>query len=142
MYQEDQISEYFTWLDALWLPTWKRMAIVNDGLTDQVKENMKLLFKKMDIVRDFVMRPIIVHCAYRPKIYNELVKGAAHSAHLAEGVGVAAVDFHVEDISCHEVQERLLPMLETWNMRMEDNGIDANWIHLDIGKPGSRYFKP
>lgn len=138
----DPISKYFTWKDALWLPKWNRMANESDGLTPQVLSNLKLLFDKMDIVRDFIQRPIIVHCAYRPLLYNQAIRGAKDSAHMALEPGVAAVDFNVRGMNCMPAKMEFLPMLEVWNMRLEKNGIDANWLHLDIGRTGKRYFNP
>lgn len=38
----------------------------------------------------------------------------------------------------------MLPVLDAWKIRMEDNGEGATWIHLDNRKPGpsGRYFPP
>jgi uncharacterized protein YcbK (DUF882 family) len=138
----ERISRHFTWKEALWLPQWKRMANEADGVTDQVLENLKILFQKMDLVREFIRRPVVVHCAYRPKLYNELVKGAPSSAHLALEPGVAAVDFNVDGLACMPTKIDFLPMLDIWDMRMERNGIEADWVHLDTGRKGIRYFRP
>lgn len=139
---EEKISRHFTYREALSLPRLGRMAGECDGLNESVVENLKTLFDKLDSVRDFIGHPIVVHCAYRSAVYNQEVGGAKDSAHMAKEPGVAAVDFHVEGMSCHDAQMKFLPMLEHWNMRMENNGSDPTWIHLDIGRAGHRYFKP
>ena len=144
-----KISKYFTVKEALWLNKWNRMANEQDGLNDTVKANLLSLFKKMDIIRDYIAKPIIVHVTYRPKEYNKLIGGATHSAHL-EGL---ACDFssditgdHVRNgQDCDKIKEMLIPCLEQWGLRLEDNGKGSGWCHVDLKEPGasgSRYFKP
>lgn len=134
---------HFTHRDALWLPQWSRMADAGDGLNDEIMANLIQLFQRMEKVREFVNAPIYVHCAYRPKMYNALVKGAKNSAHLTG----QAVDFDVHGRDCFGVRSELLMALklEELDLRMENNGQDANWVHLDTrGVPpgGNRFFIP
>jgi hypothetical protein len=137
-----KISDHFTYHEALYLPTWKRMADEADGYDAKVEDSLKVTFHKLDKVREYFGKPITVHVAYRPEAYNHLVHGAANSAHK---FGMA-VDFHVEGMTCDEVKKKILDdkMLDIWNMRMEDNGAGASWIHLDtrVPGPGGRFFKP
>jgi hypothetical protein len=140
---ESQISHWFSVKEALWLPTWNRMADENDGLDDNIKNNLTTLFAQMDHVREFFACPIVVHCAFRPAAYNQLVGGAKSSPHM-EGM---AVDFHVSEFNdgpgCDKVRELLEPSLEALQMRMEKNP-GGNWVHLDRREPGpgGRFFKP
>jgi uncharacterized protein YcbK (DUF882 family) len=57
-----------------------------------------------------------------------------------------AVDFVVKGMSCDDFKKKMLDeaKLDEWNLRMEDNGLGANWIHLDDKAPGpsGRFFKP
>lgn len=142
----DPISKHFTFHEALWLPSWSRHGDVTDGLDDQVLTNLGHIFGLMDQVRDEFGAPLIVHVAWRPEKYNELVKGAKNSAHLALA-GCAAVDFHVQGISCDEARKAILQrgLLDKLGLRMEDNGFGAPWVHLDsrVPIPGHpRFFKP
>ena len=141
MNPSDKISQHFTWKDALWLPQWNRMANEQDGLTEEIKNNLKALFVKMDTVRDYLDAPIIVHITYRPGAYNKLVNGAANSAHK---FGMAC-DFHVKDLSCDDARQQIEDdkKLIEWSMRMEKKPA-SNWIHLDTRDPGAgnRYFLP
>lgn len=134
--------KYFTWKEALWLPQWNRMADETDGVTDEVLENVKVTAQWMDQIRDYAGAPIRVHCWVRPTAYNALVKGAASSQHI---IG-KAVDFDVKGISCNDFQQKMLAdkKLEELNLRMEDNGPGAGWVHLDDRAPGpaGRFFKP
>jgi hypothetical protein len=142
------ISRHFSVHEALWLPKWGRLASAEDGLNDHVKEQLVRLADLMDEVRELLGVKVIVHCWYRPKRYNELTHGASGSAHQCEG-DWAAIDFHVRfegcevPASCSRARAALLPKLAEIGLRMENNGPDAVWIHLDTRPPvHSRYFKP
>jgi len=141
-----KISRSFTVRHALWLPKWGRLAGEHDGLDDAIKGELVKFFLIMDQVQDSLGVKMFIHCAYRPREYNALVKGATKSAHL--GFGAAACDFHVDltgylpgGPTCNHVRKLLRPQLIRFGLRMEDTP-DSDWIHLD-NKPGvNRYFKP
>ena len=154
---EDNIDgcEHFSWREALWLPSWNRAATEDDGLTQEILDNLKNTFKKMDKVREYFGKSISVHVSLRPMKYHkelyakqnadrkrnglEPLKVPMGSAHLS-GMGV---DFHVKGMKCAVARQKILDdgKLEEWGMRMED--IQGEWIHLDT-KPviSKRFFKP
>ena len=154
----EKISKYFTWGEALYLPSYNRMATEADGLTQEMLDQLKVTFTWMDKVREYFGKAIKVHIAWRSvqyhqDLYKEInakkrakgqpeVRVPTKSAHL-DGF---AVDFSVQGISCDEAKQRILDdnKLEEWNLRMEDNGKGAGWVHLDSKKPGpsGRFFKP
>lgn len=135
------ISKYFTWKEATFLPRWNRTAS-EEELTAEVRNNLIVLFSKMDSIRAHFGKPIHVHVAYRPKVYNALVGGASNSSHL---YGLA-VDFHVNGMDCDAARKSILDaeLLESLNLRMECNP-GSNWVHIDareVPHGGSRYFNP
>jgi hypothetical protein len=133
-----QITENFTVREALWLPRWNRLANEDDGLIEEHKNNLIVLFNKMETVRSFLKSPILVNIAYRPQEYNKLLEGAAtDSAHL---YGMA-VDWYISGVDCNWIRSQIVPYLDQWQLRCED--IPVNWVHLDIRPPiYQRYFKP
>lgn len=149
------VSRHFSVRNALWLPTWSRMAAEGDGLTPDAQAALLFLFQKMDLVADLLDKPIHTHVCFRPSIYNVQIGGASHSCHVARsegGVLLAAIDFDARDNtedspgqSCAETRTILEPKLEEWGLRMEDNGPGAPWIHLDtrpVPQGGNRVFLP
>lgn len=146
-----KISKYFTVKEALWLSDWNRMATAADGLDGTVKDNLVRVFQKMDLIRDLLARPTFVKSAYRPLAYNVAIGGATRSAHMANE-GAAAVDFWCDadkdgdkdGQDCDRIKGILMPKLELWGIRMEDNGGGARWVHIDTRAPGpaGRFFKP
>ena len=140
--QEDKVSSNFSVKDCLYLPQWNRLANEVDGLTDEIKDNLINLCAKMEVVRHFLGdKAIIVHCCYRPALYNALVKGAPNSSHK---IG-KAMDFHVEGLGsvegCLSVREILVPKLEEFELRCENHS--GSWCHVDFETPHpNRYFIP
>lgn len=140
-----KLSKHFTVKEAIWLPAWGRLANDADGLGEDAKAALIGMFWVMDKVREFVGLPIVVHCAFRPQLYNKLVGGAEKSAHMARmehGRLIAAVDFHAKGEPPNETRILLLPKLNELDVRMEDLP-GSNWVHVDTQRPGStRYFRP
>jgi uncharacterized protein YcbK (DUF882 family) len=156
---KSKISKYFTVKEALWLSELNRLAgLPEDDLTDEKKANLQKTFAWMDKVREWIGKPIKVTIAFRSLSYhldlyrriNEKRKAQGQpelrvpmkSSHLFGN----AVDFVVIGMDCDSVRQKILDekKLEEWNLRMEDNGKGANWVHLDdraVG-PGGRFFKP
>lgn len=140
-----KITPHFTVGDAIWLPSWGRLANDKDGLTDEIKSNLVKLCEKMELVRKFLGdKPIFVHCMFRSPEYNKLIGGAKQSAHL-EGL---AIDFHCgndsDNAGCDTTRTALMPKLLEWDLRMEDNSrlSKRNWVHIDMRPPNpNRYFK-
>lgn len=132
--------KYFTWHEALFLPTWK----VHVHPEPKHVPNIIDMAYKMDEIRDIIGHPIHVTSWYRPKLYNLWKKpygvgGAGLSAHM-EGL---AVDFVCSVYNADEIRELLLPKLEGLSIRME-NLPGSSWVHVDLRKYGyfGRYFTP
>lgn len=138
-----KISKYFTIKEAIFLPRWGRLANEIDGLTDQVEDSLLKFFWQLDVVREYLNKPINVHVSFRPAAYNKLIKGAKRSAHLCQG-DWAACDFSVAGLDCDKAREIIVPKLEEWQFRCE-NVPGGNWVHLDnrpLTENGLRFFKP
>ena len=138
-----KISNHFTVKEALWLPTWGRLANESDGLTDDIKTSLLNTVAWMDKIRDFFNAPINVHVAERPPAYNQLIGGAASSMHMFG----RAVDFDVSGLECKDAISQILSnnLLTSMGLRMENNGPAPSWVHLDDKEltPGhNAYFIP
>jgi hypothetical protein len=152
------ISRHFSFREALYLPSWARMAGSSDGLTVDVLVRVAWFLRNgMDPVRDDYGE-ILAHCCLRPPAYNRLpeVAGAPNSAHqaLVDHLGVplqptdmvAAMDFNVVGFEggtgCDQIRAKLAPELSTRGLRMERRPGSA-WIHLDCAPVISNaYFLP
>lgn len=122
--------------------------------SEQEKKNIVHLAEILQNISDRLSLQPVIHCWIRPisvncpgtkyhgKNYNLYVGSKANSSLHIPG---RAVDFHMVGYvgikKCNEVRSKILPMLEEFNIRMEDN--NGNWIHIDTGIVISkRFFKP
>ncbi len=132
------LSPHFTLGELCWLPTWRKY---HEPSANELA-NLSRVAILLEAVRTlFENRPIRVHCAIRPAVYNKLIGGAKNSYHI---MGLA-VDFDIPGLNCDDVRKQLVPHLEALNCRMEKLKNGAGWIHLDMAEVEagrSRYFKP
>ena len=130
--------KYFRWDEILYCPKWQIHVF-----PEKDSHYLALLetTRALDKIREYFGSPITITSGYRPKKYNALIGGAFLSFHQ---YGMA-LDFVVKGHSTDEVKKELIPMLRDLNIRLEDNGDGAGWLHMDLGQPSSekrRFFKP
>jgi len=129
-------TAHFTKEELFWLPKWNRYATKEDGLTEEYFNNLEFLCRKLDIIRDYLGKPIIIINGFRPKLYNRLVGGAPKSAHM-EG---KAIDWTCPSYgTCDKIRYELGPHLIFLGIRCEDLP-GSNWIHIDT--KGKGFFRP
>lgn len=146
---DEPISKYFTVREAIYLSRWGRLAREDDGLSGRVKFCLIAMAAKMDVVRDFIGLPIIVHRWYSPPGYNAVVGGSRYSRHMSLFGEHSAVDWHgkvdgaaTQSEQCDILRAALEPKLEEWGLRMERLP-GAHWVHLDDALVmRERYFRP
>ena len=145
-----KISKHFTVHEATFLPSWRIYHLPSD----EEKEEILKLAKKMDIIRDMFGKAISVHVWMRPKSVN-CESSSKHGKDYNVFIGSRstksghifgqAVDFHVDGFigvdGCNLARVEIEPKLEELDLRMED--IQGGWIHLDTKPVGhKRFFKP
>jgi uncharacterized protein YcbK (DUF882 family) len=138
---ECMVSKYFKVREAIGLKGWGRLAAEPDGLTTLVQNRITKFFTEVvDPLRDFLGKPIYIHCSYRPASYNKEKGGASDSAHMFSG-DWGAIDFDIKE-PCDDTRAKLLPELESRGLRMEDRP-GSDWVHIDNAPVKShRFFKP
>jgi len=117
-------SQYFTWHEALWLPSYNRHANASE-VTPDILKNIVRQAKALDRVREHFKRSIVVHCWLRPPAYNAKIGGATNSAHLRG----AATDFHFEGLSAEAARRVLIADRSIYPGAGE---LDVSWMHLDL----------
>jgi uncharacterized protein YcbK (DUF882 family) len=135
----DSVTEHFTVGDCLTLHNWNRLATEDDGADF---DKLTTLCEKLEEVRDALDCPMKVHCIFRSTAYNQeqkiLMPTGADVHSFCE-----AVDFDCgSELTTDEIKAILLPMLQSFGLRMEDNGPGASWVHIDLHPVmNSRFFK-
>lgn len=134
-------NPYFQWREALFLPSWNRIAQEADGLTQEILTSIENFASGPLLkVREFLGCPLIVDCWYRPPAYSVAVGGTATDPHtcteaISGGPFCSAIDLYpvktgnrMADVDWAKTQ--LEGQLALWNIRMENN-VGGDWIHLD-----------
>lgn len=136
MYSHDSpisyLSRYFSWGEALLLPSWDMHALPTPSQAGEIAA----LALRMDKVREILGVPLQVTSWLRPKVpgkgdYNAAIGGALNSMHK---IG-AAVDVIPRGKSIPECFEKIAPFLKDLGLRMEtikkDDGSLRDWLHFD-----------
>lgn len=137
---KSKITPHFSVKEALWLPSWGRLADESDGLDDTIKANIIQTCELLEKIRDHVKaKSINIHSFYRPLKYNVTIGGATKSQHI---LGCAA-DFSIPGTDCEDLRKFILPMvLDIWQCRMELK--TPSWVHVDTKVVDRQYrtFNP
>lgn len=95
----------------------------------EVLENVKLLAKELQVLRDFIGKMITINSGYRSKKYNATLKGASpKSQHL---LGKAA-DIVIEGMTPKKVAETIEKLITDGKMKQGGIGIYKTFTHYDI----------
>lgn len=94
----------------------------------KVLENVKIVAKQLQILRDFVGKKITINSGYRSEKYNKKVGGAPKSQHLQ---GKAA-DITIEGMSPQKVAETLENLIKEGKIKQGGIGIYNTFTHYDI----------
>lgn len=113
-------SKYFTWHEALWMPATKSYAYPT---IPQAAEIEKLAIK-LDSIRDYFNRPIMIQSWLRPDLYNKLIGGATFSQH-RNGL---AVDFQINGLDADYVRQELKKRPDLIQGLSFETGI--TWVHI------------
>src|SRR5262249_35970214 len=118
-------SKYFTWHDALYLPSWKRHCHAEE-VNATILRNIVRQAQALDKVREHFNAAIHVHCWLRPPQYNAQIPGAAkNSAHLRG----AATDFDIQGYTAQAVRQAIMRDPSIYPGAGERG---VSWVHLDL----------
>jgi len=108
----------------------------NDGskMPSDVLLNVVELAGQLQILRDFIGKPIKINSAYRSPSYNKMVGGAKNSQHK---LGKAA-DIRVDGISPRELHGIIEELIKDGRMKQGGLGRYNSFTHYDIGYNGRK----
>jgi len=100
-----------------------------------VYNNVVELAENLQVLRDYVDRPIKVNSGYRSPDYNALVGGATKSQHL---LGKAA-DIVIGNLKPEEVADIIMELINLGKMEQGGIGIYNSFTHYDIRGTAARW---
>jgi len=131
-------TKNFRWNEMLRCSSWGVYVFPDD----QQYLNIMSFMSKVQLVRNYLDARMIVTSGLRPYLYNKWkrpygINGAVFSAHK---LGLA-MDFYCPKIGCDRIREILHPVLDDFDIRMENNP-GSGWVHIDGREAhnGHRFF--
>ncbi len=107
-------------------------SVVPDDLMDNVKE----LAENLQVLRDFIGKPITVISGYRSPSYNKKIDGARRSQHLLAKAG----DLIVKDMSPDEVKAAIIHLIKEGKMKKGGVGLYTHFTHYDVRGFNRRWY--
>ena len=95
---------------------------------EDLVDNVKLLAENLQVLRDYIQKPIIVISGYRTLEYNTKIGGAKRSLHLVAKAG----DIIVPDITPLEIKDTILQLIKEGKMKEGGIGIYSTFVHYDV----------
>ncbi len=108
-----------------------------DGSTIPLEllDNVMDLAEQLQILRDFIGKPIHINSGYRSPAYNRSVGGASKSQHI---LGKAA-DIRVDGIKPRELYGIITELVKDGRLKFGGIGKYATFTHVDIRKDTARW---
>ncbi len=103
-------------------------------------ENMRELLRRINTLRHYYGKPMIVSSGYRPAALNSKVGGAKQSRHIT----CQAIDILDKGGSFADWCIKNIDKLELCDLWLEHPAHTAGWVHLQSTPPksGNRIFTP
>jgi len=122
-----KITNNFTWEEAQ----------SHDGavMSDEIANNVVQLAKNLQVIRDYINKPIKINSWYRSPEQNKKVSGSSGSYHM-KGM---AVDFYVPGMTTKEVRDIIELLIQQGKIKQGGIGKYDTWVHYDIRGTKARW---
>lgn len=108
-----------------------------DGATTpaEVIDNLRELAKNLQVLRDYVAKPIKISSGYRSPEHNKSVGGVANSQH----VKGKAADIKIDGMTPAQVADTIESFIQAGKMKQGGIGIYPNFVHYDTRGKKARW---
>ena len=99
-----------------------------------IVKNVTLVAEQLQILRNFIGKPITINSGYRSPSYNKRIGGVSKSMHLQ---GLAA-DIRVDGISPRSLNGIIEELIKDGRMKQGGLGRYSTFTHYDLGYNGKK----
>ena len=102
---------------------------------EDLMENVEKLAKNLQVLRDYIQKPITIISGYRTPEYNKKCGGVKRSQHLL----AKAADIIVRDMTSLEVRDTIIQLIKEGKMDPGGVGIYPTFTHYDVRGRNARW---
>lgn len=106
-------------------------------MPEEVLTEITKLAGNLQVIRDFIRKPMLLTNAYRCPKHNKEVGGVPNSQHILG----KACDIQVNDMSPKEVFDTIANLIEHGHISEGGLGLYNTFVHYDIRKTKARWDK-
>jgi uncharacterized protein YcbK (DUF882 family) len=103
--------------------------------TNEVYQNLIVLAKNLQILREYVKKPITINSGYRSPEYNKKIGGASQSQHMKGRAG----DIVIKGMTPAEVANTIEQLINAGKMQQGGLGRYPNFTHYDVRGTKARW---
>lgn len=103
-------------------------------MPDTVIFRVVKLANQLQVLRDYLNKPISINSGYRSKSYNAIIGGVTNSQHILGN----ASDITVKGLKPLQVKEAIEHLINKGDMLQGGIGLYKTFIHYDIGYNGKK----
>ncbi len=98
------------------------------AVPEDLIDNVKLLAENLQVLREYIQKPIIIISGYRTLEYNTKIDGAKRSLHLVAKAG----DIVIPGLTSLEIRDTILKLIKEGKMKEGGVGIYSTFVHYDV----------
>jgi len=108
----------------------------DSDVPDEFMDNVRLLAKNLQVLREHVGKPIRVISGYRSPKYNRKIGGARKSQHML----AKAADIKISGMTPEEVKAVIVQLIKEGKMHVGGIGLYRTFTHYDIRGWNARWY--
>ncbi len=103
---------------------------------EDLMENVKELAENLQVLGEYIQKPITVISGYRSPKYNKKIGGARRSQHMLAKAG----DLIVKDMTPDEVKAAIVHLIKEGKMKKGGVGLYTHFTHYDVRGFNRRWY--
>ena len=103
---------------------------------EDLMDNVTELAENLQVLREYIGKPIVVISGYRSPKYNRKIGGARRSQHMS----AKAADIIVSGMSPDEVKEAIVQLIKDGKMKKGGIGLYTTFTHYDVRGRNARWY--
>jgi len=104
---------------------------------EELMDNVKLLAKNLQVIRDYIESPLVIISGYRTKKYNTRIGGARRSQHMLAKAGDLRTSTHTPQ----ELREVIVKLIKEGKIMKGGVGLYNTFVHYDVRGRNARWRK-